>query len=114
MGPSTRVAPDNDKSGYPAAGYRSFVFPDIQNSAGYPVSGPIYAPKNRFLPEFRAFNYQIQYTAVSAGISIFYNILTITGSKLFYFLLAKIVFLTGYPAGYTAQYLSTFVVTCTM
>ena len=56
------------------------VAPDT-NLVGYPAK---YALKNKFLPESWVFNYQIQYTAVYAGISIFYNILTIIVSKLFY------------------------------
>ena len=42
--------------------------------AGYPAKSAL---KIKFLPEFRAFNYQIQYKVVSAGISTFYSILTV-------------------------------------
>ena len=42
--------------------------------AGYPAKSAL---KIKFLPEFRAFNYQIQYKVVSAGISTFYSILTL-------------------------------------
>ena len=51
---------------YPATGYPVM--------AGYPAKSAL---KIKFLPEFRAFNYQIQYKVVSAGISTFYSILTV-------------------------------------
>ena len=88
-----RVAPDSF-NGYPAAGYPVFFYriPDIRPrypATGYPVMAGYpagYRAKsalnNKFLPECRAFNYQIQYTVITAGISTFYSILTIRGSKL--------------------------------
>ena len=76
--------------------------PDIRQlfllDTGYPAGYPVMAGypaksalNNKFLPEFRAFNYQIKYTVVSASISIYYSILTIRGSKLN---LKKMCFLT--------------------
>ena len=45
-------------------------FPDTEYSVtGYSAKSAL----NKFLPALRALNYQIQYTVVSAAISIFYR-----------------------------------------
>ena len=68
---NNRVAPDSKFAGYPAAGYPAFFIPDIRlryPATGYPAGYLTEsALNNKFLPEFRAFDYQIQFTVVSGG-----------------------------------------------
>ena len=56
--------------------------PNTRNLAKYTL-------KNEFPPEFRAFNYQIQYTAVSTGISL-------VSSSAYIFLMLIVIFLDMY------------------